>query len=396
MALIAAWRAYKRGIIGLADLRVWLAIFEAVARRCGVRGNRRPRFVGQELADIVGVRVEHIRRSIRRLERAGFLRWSETAVYLDDGTALLSAEELDDLERVADLLVNRRRKVPVPRRMLRAVCRMSRPVLIATALGHFLRCLYYRDGRCCPDGRCKSSWVAAVFGVDARNVKAARGELVKAGWLIMEGTDQCSMNRWGPRVRVNLHCKPTSTEPACKSPPRPPAKPLRLPPPEINKKLPKGSNNQKPAGRGPSGISDGNATKGPRWEHVVLPDLCDAERLQRLFERACVSGAVRRTRSALLEFFVAAEYSRAVAARNPCGLFASLVRKRRWGLGQRYEDTARQRIAALDELGLVQRLFDDGDCAGKPSRGVRPEHAPSVECSEGIRALISRSLSACL
>ena len=46
-------------------------------------------------------------------------------------------------------------------------------LLLATTLGHLLRCMYYRDGRCCPDGRCKSSWIARTFGVDIRNVKAA-------------------------------------------------------------------------------------------------------------------------------------------------------------------------------------------------------------------------------
>src|ERR1041384_6080599 len=68
MAILSLWWAYKQAIVGLLEIRVWLAVFETVARRCGARDRRRRRFVEHELARLVGISEERIRTSLRRLE----------------------------------------------------------------------------------------------------------------------------------------------------------------------------------------------------------------------------------------------------------------------------------------------------------------------------------------
>ena len=82
----------------------------------------------------------------------------------------------------------------VPRRILRLLAGGARPALIATTLGTLLRCLSRRRSGWVGRGRVKASWIADVFGVDLRGVKAARLELVALGWLSPEPSDQRAEN----------------------------------------------------------------------------------------------------------------------------------------------------------------------------------------------------------
>ena len=94
--------------------------------------------------------------------------------------------------------------MPVPRRILRLLAGGARPALIATILGHLLRCLYLKSGKCSARGRVKASWIAETFGVGLRRVKEARQELIAMGWLIPLEAGQWELNRWGAHVRINL------------------------------------------------------------------------------------------------------------------------------------------------------------------------------------------------
>lgn len=340
-ALIATWWAYKRGIVGLVDVRVWLAAYEAVARRCGVRGRRRLQFVEHEIAALVGVPETRVRPSLRRLRRAGVLHWSETAVRFSDGAARLSEEQRSDLRSTVERVRNHRRKVPVPRRLLRILCRATRPVLIATALGHALRCLYYRDGACCPDGRCKASWIADVFEVDARNVKAARRNLRAMGVLVMEPTDQRSMNRWGPRVRFDLAWWNRPMQ-ATQSPPRSQEKSRRSPPPRIDRELASRLENQKPA----------LAASWDRWLpgtwRITDEDLAGPGDLGKLFDRLVGLGVCRAGEASRLNLFASAARARRLADRNPAGFLAALIRGQRWHFASHAdEETGRAWLVEL-------------------------------------------------
>lgn len=106
---------------------------------------------------------------------------------------------------------NNKRKVPVPRRVVRLLAHGAGRVVTATVLGHLLRCLYYRNGECKPLGNCKASWVADVFGVNASNVKAARKHLIEIGlFVLVEMPEEWHRNRWGARIGVNLQWRGAS------------------------------------------------------------------------------------------------------------------------------------------------------------------------------------------
>ena len=141
MAILAAWFAYKRSIIRLVDLRVWLACFEVTARRYAALTGKRPRYSFDEVGVLVGgVKVLTVQQAIRRLEKAGLLKWSDSRITFNahaDGLFTLDNGFAECCAQVK----NRQRKVPVPRRLLRLLAATSRPVVIATALGHLLRCL---------------------------------------------------------------------------------------------------------------------------------------------------------------------------------------------------------------------------------------------------------------
>ena len=78
--------------------------------------------------------------------------------------------------------------------------------------GHLIRCLYYRDQRCISGGWCKASWIAEVFRMDLRNIKAARKHLVTIGWLRLCDTPQPLCNRWGMYALISLSWTRTARE----------------------------------------------------------------------------------------------------------------------------------------------------------------------------------------
>lgn len=381
MAVLATWWAYKRGIIGLVDLRVWLAIFEVVARRCVVRGNRSFFRVEHEIAGLVGTSEEQATASLRRLERAGLMVRSKTTFDLQVQTDLLTAEQRVDLGGTFEQVENRRRRIPVPRRVLRFLCASKRPVLIATVIGHLLRCMYYRAGQCAPEGRCKASWIASVFEVDLRNIKAARRELVDAAMLIFDPTDQLSMNRWGPRVRFNLEWRPrVSNGPA--SPPPSGNSPAQSPPLIQNRKLSSRMINQEPAVAARTGACR-RAESAPTLRNVTLADLCDPLRLEALYVQAKARGWTDGSEAAKLRFFAAAERAKRVGHRNPAGLFVSILRRGLWSF-----------IAAVDEDAAHAHLRSlRNRCPmNVPRPGVRPDDCSAPAPSRIVVQAVLRKL----
>ncbi len=354
MGFMATWWAYKRGILGLPDLRVWLATFEVKARRCGNSRNRSFAGVEHEIAVLVQSDVQHVAASLRRLERTGYFKRTRTAFWPQWDLDRLEPDEREELSQLLQQVKNHRRRVPVPRRVLRLLTIVTRPVFWATTVGHLLRCMYYRDRQCAPDGRCKASWIADVFGVDIRNVKSARRELMQSGVLIMDPTDQCSMNRWGPRARFNLSWK---MEGRAGAPPRTGAIHRELPPP-INRELASRMVSNQERRQAPAvGLS---ATRS--W-HVDLTELNSPSALQRLFERCVRQGLCRECEAARLAFFATAARALRVARSNAPGLFATLMRSKRWGFATLADEDAARRW--LRQLAAGR----DRDTAPSPKTG---------------------------
>jgi len=384
MHLIEAWWAYKRRSIRFIDLRVWFACHALVATRCCLEEGRPARFRMEELHHFVGgVGGAHIRNAVRRLEKAGLLTWSESSPSVH---APGTGANLDD---VLELVKNQRRKVPVPRKVLRLLAASGRPVLMATVLGHLVRCMYYRDHQCSPNGLCKASWIASVFGVDIRNVKAARLELEtprddEPGLLIRGHAPWWVVNKEGVPMRFNLAWSGDCSH--RKSPPRPELSTTDSSPPIRTGNSSFGrSENQKPASRRPIGAcKQAGRGRRPSIRHVVPDDLRDANRLLTLYGQAKRLGLANGTAMGRLQFFAAAEHAKMVGKRNPCGLFAAIIRR---GLHrfitQGEEDAASRKLKRL--------VADD---LKSESRQVRrlPTIAVPRESPAHIRHLVEESL----
>src|SRR5262249_38772534 len=154
------------------------------ARRCRHPSPLPQRFGFGELARLTGLAPRRLKAALRRLETAKLLRWSEAAIGFPAPAETLAELDGDGFRRFLDRIPHHHRRVPVPRRILRLLADGCRPALIATILGHLLRCLYMKGGVFQEVGRVKASWIAEVFGVGLRRVKQARRELVAMGWLI--------------------------------------------------------------------------------------------------------------------------------------------------------------------------------------------------------------------
>jgi hypothetical protein len=352
-SLLAVWEAYKRAQIRMVDLRTWFGCFELVARRCGLQNGRHAHYSLNELALVVG--DARVVGAVRRLEAAGLLRWRA------DGIDLTMAEPDGAVSSDTTL---RRRPVPVPRRLIRFLAKGTSRATLATVLGHLLTCLWYRQGECVSGGRCKASWIARRFGVDVRNVKAARKRLLALGWLEAIPTDQISLNRWGMGIVWNMgfHVKHNESSPPMA------AAAKQTPPPILKKELSTRTEQRTGVCRIPDRMgsqierSSSDLTP-PKLRDVQPADLIDDARLARLMEQARSRGWVNGSECDRLRFYGAAEHARACGQSNPPGLFVWMLKHQRWDfISQQDEDRARRRLrrkSSTDALHLVASL-----CAG--------------------------------
>ena len=127
--------ARKAGAMSFLSLRVWLATLEQRARRSVAPGT--VRYSVKELRALMGPEVtEHgIESALRALSRNGFVQWSPTSIEHDTTLSHLG-EEL-----ATQLGTKHERRVPIPRRVLRALFRHKRPSEVIVAIGHLIRCL---------------------------------------------------------------------------------------------------------------------------------------------------------------------------------------------------------------------------------------------------------------
>lgn len=404
-ALYSAWLAYRREIIELLDLRVWLACFELLARRCGRFRNRQPRFALVELRSLLrGGTDRRLRAALRRLEDAGLLLWREDHIeIIRTSTQSAMLGWLDDCALPDGLL---KRPVPVPRRLLRFMVSNARAVLMATALAHLLRGAFLRNGRFVGGGRCKASWIADVFGVDLRNVKAARQRLIQDGWFVQIGSSQTTLNRFGAAFQFDFKRRFAAGAAKSQSPPLLATCVPKSPPPYRDKNLLIGSETARnPAGRGPHGAYAASKNKiEPTMRNVMTEDLCSPARVQGLFQDAVRRGFVQASKADELYVFAAAEHAKSDGVVNAGALFAWLVRQKRWNhINQRDEDRARTNIARLQvapprevERRRSEQPAFNGSAPGAIRNGA-PEAARQILAGNGaatypILAAVSAAL----
>jgi len=390
---LAWWRYRHEKAIRLDDVRVWFAAWEMTARRLG-RPDPTPRRFGlDELQGLTGLPPGRLKKSLPRLQAAGLLAWSESALEFPDSPAAVPVSDRAGFERFVEKLP--RRRIPVPRRILRMLAGKRPPALIAVVLGCSIRCLRFKDGALEGRGRVKASWIAEAFGVSLRRIQQARRDLIAIGWLIPLEADQWQLNRWGAHVRIDLAWSgaPGGT-PKPAAPPReaplhggapadarraipdsatasaaraavptrnlvasgrsesspPPADSgAKSSPPDLNSKPFQEEKNQKPASGGPTGVSrpriEGEKPKTiavptkPILRDVKPEDLADVGRLLALYDQAVDQGVAAASEFGRQRFIAAAEHARAIGTKNPCGLFARLVRDGLWHFATQDDET---------------------------------------------------------
>jgi hypothetical protein len=385
-SLLHAWQSCRSRPLGIGDFRVWLAAHEMVARRCLADQDRErsPTYTTRELARLAGITERRTRASIKRLEAAGLLDWSE----LRFPPPLENPGELDAIG-------GGRGNLAVPRRLLRFLVSGASSAVIATALAVLLRCLSRRlsgwDGR----GRFKASWVSDVFGVSIPAVKVARRQLVELGWISPEEASQWSMNRFGRVYLINLDWSAPLPESSARPiPPTVDSAPCSIPlDPDQEPSLPGGLKNQEPA-RGSTGFSIKDSGHGektlpsPRLDDIRLEDLKDTARLLDLHKQAVASELVGSSEADRLKFVAAAEHALAIGKNNPPGLFAYLIR----GACYRYvtgadEDAARRRLK-LHDFGPPRDRIPSAPPAlssSSPSRTIEPGPSDDARIVKAIR-----------
>ena len=349
--IVAAWSAYRTKHIRLLDLRVWLACHEMLARRCAMRNDRKARYTLGEIGQLLGSpHSRGLKAAINRLVAAQLLSWAPDSIQMF-APAVGSTDCESEFHEMLNSITNHKRQVPIPRRMLRCLCRRGTRSLIATVLGHSFRCIYLRGGKLNPVGSCKASWIASTFGVHVRSIKASRRRLYRSGWIRLHAAQQWRLNRFGAVVEVNLHWgkgRATSRAGSVKCTVLPPPtieKCTDSPLPVSDRNLPSEFKNQKPTERRPAGAYGGLQSRNhprPCWQRITIADLTSHPRLLVLFDEAVARRLIERTEAARLRFVAAAQHALAAGQTNPCGLFVAVVKRGLWAhITQADEERAR-------------------------------------------------------
>ncbi|HSW64781.1 MAG TPA: hypothetical protein VLH56_15955 [Dissulfurispiraceae bacterium] len=185
-------------------------------------------------------------------------------------------------------------------------------------------------------------------------MKQARGQLVRAGWLVAGEGSQTSLNRWGLPVEINLLWGLQVIQSRTETPPLKVQSEQKSPPPIIDRELLTESRNQE---LDAAGVETRTTQRvKPCLGNITVEDLHDPGRLDRLYDEATAAGLMPRTVSARLKWFAAAERAMQAGQRNPCGFFAAMYRRGLWHhITQEQEDLARVKLKRLD-FGEDSRL----------------------------------------
>jgi hypothetical protein len=305
--------ARKSGAISFLALRVWLATHEQRAKRCTARG--RVFFKTDEIARLVRVAEASVVKALSELQGHALIRWSETEI-------LFPNEVNPDARPFAqELGTNPRRPVPVPRFILRALFRHTRPSEVMAAIAHLIRCLFRRKHEISNHGLIKASWVATVFGVGERSVHATRRWMVEQKFLTQEIVNQFVLNRWGGKFLVCLKQVKGQARVGRKSAP-----------PSLTKSTLKSTSqyqnkNNKPGATVP-GVDDESA-RAPSIRNILRTDLRQMPRLEALYRQAVSADWLADTEANLKNFVCAA--LRATRAGGRVGaVFVGIVRRALW------------------------------------------------------------------
>jgi hypothetical protein len=350
--LYAAFWCYRQGHLPLRAVRVWLALFEIDARRCTLKPGRTPKFTGAELQRLVGGQsdIRALRRDLRTLRRLGLVSFEKGKISFPTIPEQLQVDSREQLEEQLAKLTNSKRRVPLPRRVVRFLAGAGTRLLVATTLGEAMRLLYWKDGVVGGRGRSKASWIAETFDVDLRGTKRARAHLEQLGLIVpveaTTGVERVMERRWGRVAHWNLAWDPRSGLPPVEA-----KTDTGLPPVESdNTLLTEKDKNQEPGLPGPAtGFSkEEPGAPPPTIANILEADLTSDVRTETLFADAVTRQLIEHSEAGKLRFFSIVEHARRYGTKNRPGLLRALLTKKRWYITHDDEDLARQRLKRLE------------------------------------------------
>lgn len=379
------WASYREGHLKRRDLQTWFAAHELVMRRCTLRRERDARFLIGEIEELTGLNGSSVKASIKRLEHLKFLSWSTERVEVKCGSPDF-LRGLTGLSEMLESVTNNRRTIPIPRQTVLLLCRVRRPVMMATILGLLFRVMYYRSCECLSWGTCKASFIASVFGVDLRNVKSARLELERSGWLRSEASHHWHRQRFGGTFVISLEWRLISRG---ESPPRKEEMTRKSPPPIENRNLPSEFKNQNRFAGKASGVQGQNQKREgkPTLRHIVPIDLADPLRTECLYCEAVERKLVAGGEMGRLQFFAAAERAKRLAVK-PGGFFTAIVSRKLWQNASNGDEEAARRV--LQSLSVA--IASTGSCPQRTAQIGTVDAAP-LQSRSDIRELIRSSLA---
>ncbi|MEM8875305.1 MAG: hypothetical protein AAGD32_13745 [Planctomycetota bacterium] len=314
-AICAAWDL-GRTDIGHHATRLYFALVEMSTRRAGQGGELKV----DEALNLMG--LSRSSKNLAKIRRA-YAALSDAKLIVA-GDRKLSFPDVRTSPRLAKVPRGDRR-VPVPRRVLRLLAKAT-TARTAAVLGYAFRCLHNHRKSLTRWGLVQVQWIADVFDLNRGSVDRAKQWLVGLGWIKQLPTHGWLVRRHGVRTLIDLRWGGSAARPGVDELPLARRFTKRHP-------LPRGSNNQQPAGRRRPGVS-----KPPTWRKLTDGDLRDLGRLRELFAQRDSSGAVYA--NPRFRDFVAL----AVRARDgdrPAALFRWLIdRGRRDWVTQSQEDEA--------------------------------------------------------
>lgn len=408
-----AWWAYRTGFLPrYLDFRVYLALHEVTERRLAasrVRARKgraglvpvlaRNDLVAEVRGMIGGTSDRLVRAALSRLESVGLVSLKGLPDFPGGFQALVDppAELINLLSSLSEQRGMSQRRLAVPRPMLRLLARTASPTLAATVLAYLMRCVKWRGNELHVGGCCTAGFVSEWFGVDARSVKRARAELRRMGWLVMmagsaaERVGEVPNLAWSESpnkegMRGSASCTDLSPPVVKRS--------TRMSPPTTCTQLPSGTKNQQRRWQPGSGFPGaGKLDYRPQLSNIQPEDLVNVGRTDLLFEEAARLGLVKRSTAGRLQFHAAAARALRVGSRNPCGLFAAIVRRGLWSfISQIDEDLALKELRVAGGVGLLE-MVDTNSRTGDSATGLMSREGGSGSTAGTTQRIVASVLS---
>lgn len=359
--------AYKSGTISFKALRVYLSCFELEAiREAAQRSNKAKTrrgtdivcFRKEELISLTnGLSLRSIGKSLKELEAASLMYFSNERITFTDTPIRTSRELLEET------LSGRKgtRAIPVPRRLIKLLGSLTKPVLFLTLIGYILRGLSIdrKTGLVNSRGTVKASWIADAFGLSLRAVKSARTELVSLGIISKDiNSYQRKLNRHGAYFELNLEwSKAGSREEkeaetvdnfatSCTdfAPPKA-QKCTEFAPPIVKLITSKEDKNHKTRNSNPAGFCNQNFKKGdlPNIKDIQPKDFKEFSRNEILYWQAVALGLIIHSEANVLNWVSAS--IRARETDNPARIFMGIIKKKLFNhVTQAQEEIARNAL----------------------------------------------------